>query len=162
MHLVDKKIGRLYGFRYSKAFTLLELAIVVVIFLVVLTALAPFIHIAKDWAGIVNCSSNIRQLSLGIHRYAADHNGDFPARLYDLYPAYAKDERFFYCPSLKGSIQKNGSGYEYTAGLSKSSPGDSVIIRDTESNHARLGSHVLKVNGSLELLRKDRGAVAKR
>lgn len=139
--------------RPKDGFTMVELAIVAVIFVLVIIALTPFIHLAKDWANTVDCAHNLRKISLGLHAYAADHNGMFPSGLKELYPAYVENEKFFYCPAAKHDNKAGENGYDYMPGLTESSAPGVIIARDKEGNHAKLGMNVLKVNGSLEWIR---------
>lgn len=135
--------------RGKKGFTLVEIAIVAAIFILVVIALSPFMHMVKDWANSVNCAHNLREISLGLHEYAADHKGAFPAGLKDLYPTYVKNEGFFYCPAVKRTNRTGESDYDYLPGLTESSPANAIIVRDKDGNHAKSGKNVLRINGSL-------------
>lgn len=139
-----------------KAFTLIELAIVIGIFLVMIGVLAPFVHIAKVRANRLNCSWNLRKISLGLHAYAADHDDVFPSNLAALYPNYIDDEKVFDCPASKAAGTKEEADYEYVAGLTERVDPKDVIARDIEGNHKKAGKNVLRVNGSVEWVSKRR------
>jgi len=142
-----------FGFGEKKGFTLVEIAIVAAIFLLVVVVLSPFIHLVKDWAQVVSCTHNLRQISLGLHAYANDHNGLFPASLKELYPEYVKNKNFFSCPGAKHFRGGDEAAYEYTAGLTRSSKAATIIVQDRGGNHANSGKNILKINGSLEWVR---------
>ena len=124
-------------------FTLIELLFAILIFLLMTVILAPFVQMAKERAGRVACATNLRKISLGLHAYAADNNGAFPADPAMLYPNYVNDKKVLACPALK-------AGYKYSAGLTESSPQENVIVEDLDGNHKRSGKNMLKVNGSVE------------
>lgn len=139
-----------------KAFTLIELAIVIGIFLVMIGALAPFVHIARAKANRLNCTWNLRKISLGLHAYAADHDDAFPPSLAALYPNYVDDEKAFDCPAGKIIGNKEKTDYEYIAGLTEKSDPKDLIAQDIEGNHKRAGKNVLRINGSVEWASKSR------
>jgi len=132
------------------AFTVVELAVVVAIFLIMLMALAPFVKIAKDRKNRINCADNVMQISLALHSYAADHDGAFPPVLGDLYPAYITDEKVFDCQASKVAGIKDRPDYNYTAGLTELSPPTTIVVQDNDSNHKKAGRNILRINGSVE------------
>lgn len=135
----------------KRAFTLVELLLVIVIFVITFIALTPLVNKMKERANMIKCMNNARSMSLALHMYAADHNEAFPASLSLLYPAYIKNEKIFDCPasSVRGTAEN--PGYEYIAGLTESSDGTEIIIYDKDGNHGKLGRNVVRVNGSVEL-----------
>ena len=134
----------------DQGFTIIELVFVAVIFLIVTAVLTPFVKMAHQRAHIVNCGNNLRKMSLGLHRYAADHNGSFPASLMELYPDYVEDEKTFNCPANKTVGTKQKPNYVYTTGFNESSPLKTVIVQDQDGNHKRRGKNILRINGSVE------------
>jgi len=64
--------------RRRKAFTLVELLVVVGIVGVLVGILLPALAAASTSARRVACLSNLRQLSVAAHAYTANHNGRFP------------------------------------------------------------------------------------
>ncbi len=133
-----------------KAFTLVELVVVIAIFLVMLMALTPFVHIAKARKNKIDCAANLMKISLGLHSYAAEHDGAFPVKLGDLYPNYLSDEKAFDCPSAKVVGTKEKPDYVYTAGLTELAGPKEIIAQDTDGNHKRHGKNIVRVNGSIE------------
>ena len=61
--------------RKAKAFTLVELLVVVGIIAVLVSLLLPSLNKARRAAGLVNCASNLRQLGQAMLFYANKHNG---------------------------------------------------------------------------------------
>ena len=66
------------------AFSLIELLVVVTVMSVLAALLAPALTSAKEKARGIGCASNLRQMGLAVHVYAADHDGGFPAIRYPL------------------------------------------------------------------------------
>ena len=58
----------------KKAFTLVELLIVITVFVIIFILLTPLVNRMRDRANMIKCSNNIRLISLALHMYAADHN----------------------------------------------------------------------------------------
>ena len=106
----------------KKGVTVIELVVVIAIFLVMVTALTPFVRMARNRALAIKCADHLRNISLGLHRYAADHDDNFPKGLVELYPNYIDDEKAFDCPANKKIGTPASPDYDYTPGLSESSP----------------------------------------
>ena len=136
--------------RLKSGFTLVELLIVIGIFLIMFTFLAPEVRMTKERAHKVNCANNLRLISLGLHLYASEHNEEFPPNLGALYPNYVKDESAFDCPAINIVARPEKPDYNYVVGLTESSPQDQVIAHDLDGNHKRGGKNILRINGSVE------------
>lgn len=143
--------------RRKRAFTLIELLIVIVIFTLTFALLTPIVNKMKERANIIKCSNNVRLISLALHMYAADHNEAFPGSLAELYPDYIKKEKIFDCPagSVRGAVEK--ASYEYVPGLTESSNGTEAILYDKDGNHGKLGRNLVRVNGSVEWVQSSAG-----
>lgn len=140
-----------------KAFTLIEVSVVIGVFLIMFACLMPVVRIVKERAERINCAKNLMTISLGLHAYAADHNEEFPPSLAALYPDYIKDEKAFDCPASKpiGSTEK--PDYIYVAGLTESSPPTEVMVYDLDDNHKTNFRNILRINGTVERVRKAPG-----
>ena len=60
--------------RPGRAFTLIELLVVIAIIAILAALLLPALSRAKRRAQLAACLSNQKQLALGFHLYADDHN----------------------------------------------------------------------------------------
>jgi hypothetical protein len=101
----------------------------------------------------MQCANNLREISLGLHAYAADHNDVFPAKLSDLYPNYVMNEKTFDCPASKAEGTSGNPDYSYAADLRESSNPKEAIVADLDGNHKKLGKNILRIDGSLEWVR---------
>lgn len=136
--------------RKTRAFTLIELLIVIVIFTIIFALLTPFVNKMRERANIIKCSNNARLISLALHMYAADHGEAFPDNLFVLYPAYVKNEKVFDCPAAAVRGTTESTSYEYVPGLTESSGGMEVILYDKDGNHGKLGRNLVRVSGAVE------------
>lgn len=141
----------------KRAFTIIELLLVVAIFIATFIVLTPVVNRMKDRASDIKCSKNIRLISLALHMYAADHNEAFPGSLSDLHPNYIKEEKVFDCPASGSVGTAEKPDYEYTAGFTESSPPAEVIVWDRDLNHKKRGRNVVRVNGAVEWVRSPEG-----
>jgi len=132
------------------AFTIVEVLVVICVFLAMITFLAPLVKITQARARRINCVNNLRQISLGLHKYALGHNKAFPEKIGDLYPTYISDKKVFDCRGSKRIGTKDDPDYSYTEGLAESAPAWEIIVRDNEGNHKNSGKNILRVDGSVE------------
>ena len=134
----------------DKGFTITELLVVAAIFFLMVAILTPFVNITKWRSRRIACANNLRELSLGLHKYAAQHNDSFPEKLGDLYPDYVAGEKAFDCPAIKNVGRKEAPDYQYSAGMTEASAPREVLVRDNEGNHGKSGGNIMRVNGSVE------------
>lgn len=64
--------------RRNNAFTLIELLVVVAIIAVLVAVLLPALGQARGRARAVACAANLKQVGMGWHFYADEHNDSFP------------------------------------------------------------------------------------
>ena len=134
-------------------FTIMELLVVAAVFFIMIGALAPFVKMAKARAVKMQCANNLREISLGLHAYAAEHNDVFPAKLSDLYPNYLRDEKVFDCPASKTEGTSKSPDYSYAANLRESSDLKEAIVADLDGNHKKSGKNILRIDGSVAWVR---------
>ncbi len=140
----------------KRGFTVVELIIVILIFLVMFGALTPFVRIARRRVNKAACVHNMRQISLALHSYAVNHGNAFPPTLGALSPEYIKDEKAYDCPATRQRGTKEQPNYYYTPGLTEASPPKEAIVRDNDGNHKRSGKNVLRVDGSIDWIANSR------
>jgi prepilin-type processing-associated H-X9-DG protein/prepilin-type N-terminal cleavage/methylation domain-containing protein len=66
----------------KKAFTLVELLVVIGIITVLLGILLPALSTARQQSLTVTCLSNLRQMVIAVHSYADAYNGQYPIAYY--------------------------------------------------------------------------------
>ncbi len=97
-------------------FTLIELLVVIAIIAILAAILFPVFAKAREKARQSSCSSNIKQIALGILSYAQDYDEKFPLALagalapggFYLFPElidpYIKNAQIWQCPSKKDAL----------------------------------------------------------
>lgn len=90
--------------QFRRAFTLIELMVVIAIIAILAALLMPALSGAKARGNSVKCLNNIRQLGIALTLYAGDNDGHYPARREreDAWPVallgYYKDVNVLHCP----------------------------------------------------------------
>jgi prepilin-type N-terminal cleavage/methylation domain-containing protein/prepilin-type processing-associated H-X9-DG protein len=71
--------------RKRSAFTLIEVLVVVAIIALLVAILLPSLSRAKSMARMVQCQSNMRQITMGFNAYTTENKGRLPGGFYDDY-----------------------------------------------------------------------------
>jgi prepilin-type N-terminal cleavage/methylation domain-containing protein len=78
--------------KISRAFTLLELLVVIAIIAILAALLLPALNSAKKHAAQSACINNLKQLGLGMQMYVGDNDGAFPGiASYSIYGFHPED-----------------------------------------------------------------------
>lgn len=133
-----------------RGFTIVEVSVVVVVFLLIITALTPFVRMVRARSARFACADNLRELSLGLHAYAADHNDAFPQTLGELYPNYVASRKAFDCPAARGAGTPEKPEYVYKGGLTEYSSPRETLLADTDGNHGKSGRNIVRLDGSMD------------
>src|SRR5258708_3910591 len=72
-----------------KAFTIIEMAVVLGVLAILLALLLPTVQRARELANRAVCASNLRQIGVACRMYANDHEGLFPGHFHIPLPATA-------------------------------------------------------------------------
>ncbi len=131
--------------RRKSGFTLIELLVVIAIIAILAAILFPVFAKAREKARQSSCSSNLKQLGLGILQYAQDYDETVP-QVYktggsgwwfqDVQP-YLKNYQLMKCPSMKGTYWGGGYGYALPMNhifkeLGQQQPNLAQILRPSE------------------------------
>jgi prepilin-type N-terminal cleavage/methylation domain-containing protein/prepilin-type processing-associated H-X9-DG protein len=104
--------------RARKAFTLLELLIVITIIVILIALLFPSLSTMRERANVLKCMSNMKQLATASFTYAVDNNGALPRN--EGWEPVAKSPRGWEPASWLihyGPTDQSGQGISGTTGL---------------------------------------------
>lgn len=109
-----------------RAFTLIELLIVIAIISLLAAMLFPVFASARDKARQTSCTNNLKQIYLGYRMYGQDYDGSFPTTVLGnsqtraasdprsapalLFP-YTRNTQIWVCPNAYEGLQEAGNTY---------------------------------------------------
>ena len=141
---LDESVSRS---RSPRAFTLVEMLIVIAILAVMLAFLLPATGKAREQARRAVCASNLRQICLAAVRHAQEDPGGYYIpnpendnnidNFIPFYPAYIKDTRVFLCPSTMNQIQETTDLRNNAVGGVNGTRGHSYEIRNWTDENIR-------------------------
>jgi prepilin-type N-terminal cleavage/methylation domain-containing protein/prepilin-type processing-associated H-X9-DG protein len=153
-----------------RAFTLLELIVVISIIAILASILFPLFARARETARRSYCASNLSQVGVALNMYAQNYDGRFPPddnEFGPLYP-YTSNIDVFYCPSDSAehywemkAVENNRSklmftdpetpvktysSYVYKGGLTNEDRADTPIAGEARTWHGD-AANVLHIGG---------------
>ncbi len=118
-----------------KGFTLIELLVVIAIIAILAAILFPVFARARENARRASCTSNLKQVGIGIMMYTQDYDEKYPYTYYATTPLetyasviqpYTKSLQVFNCPSFLGAPYVGGSSQSVSYGMSVQFDGDRI------------------------------------
>ncbi len=165
----------------KRAFTLIELLVVLAVLAALAAILFPVFASVRHRARLTACASNLHQVSLALHQYAADSDGNYPPDdpllahnphlVWTLLKPYTHNTEVFHCPDAIGYSEKS-RGYFYVYGslpyvntssilLKAPRPGSGTVVAFCEAHTKRTGLDGYELDaqgheiGSLIIVRED-------
>lgn len=130
-----------------RGFTLIELLVVIAIIAILAAILFPVFARAREKARQSSCSSNLKQLALGVMMYAQDYDEKLCPRYYRYDPTvagggnwcdtfvqpYVKNAQIVYCPSTNAKSYGYNMDYlDWQPLANIQSPSETVMICDVK------------------------------
>jgi prepilin-type N-terminal cleavage/methylation domain-containing protein len=121
--------GQMETKKRNHGFTLIELLVVISIIALLAAILFPVFARARENARRASCSSNVKQIMLGVMQYTQDYDERVPGSsanndrtFYDYVEPYIKSRAVFVCPSNSKKSVGYGYNYAYFAKLPANAP----------------------------------------
>jgi len=114
----------LITYRSRRAFTLIELMVVIAIIAIIIALLLPAVQHVRQMAARLKCQNNIKQLGLAVNTYAGTANY-LPTGAYNYFDGYTPDnyDRRSWFPPLLPHLQQDAMYGNYIAKINNRSGG---------------------------------------
>lgn len=93
----------------------------------------------------------LKDIGVGLHLYAKENNGDFPATLQNLVPRHLDDEVALQSPE---KARGTGIGFGYVSGLRYDLSDERIVVYDLRGNLPE-GRYILSANGQVRYLSEE-------
>jgi prepilin-type N-terminal cleavage/methylation domain-containing protein len=124
-----------------QGFTLIELLVVIAIIAILAAILFPVFARAREKARQTTCTSNQRQIAVGLSMYAQDHDNKYPPNPGDTVwtkslSSYLNDDKLFVCPSSSSKVGAGAPSYGINSyvydvtGTNASNPARLLLLAD--------------------------------
>ncbi len=144
--------------RLTRGFTLIELLVVIAIIAILAAILFPVFARARENARRASCSSNLKQIGLGIMQYTQDYDEKFPLAIVnaagvaspsvpygwsDAIQPYVKSTQLYQCPSESTSAPVGASGSAFAGQSDPTQVGyidysyNMMLSSDSQGNYIR-------------------------
>ncbi len=141
------------------AFTLIELLVVIAVLAILTAVLLPIFASVRHRARMTACASNLHQIALALHQYAAENDENYPPDdpllahnphlVWTLLTPYTHNTEVFHCPDVLGGFERS-RGYFYVYGsipyinaarssLKAPRPGSGTVVAFCEAHTQRTG-----------------------
>ncbi|HEX8550990.1 MAG TPA: DUF1559 domain-containing protein [Abditibacteriaceae bacterium] len=143
----------MYSSQKKSGFTLIELLIVIAIIAILASILFPVFGRARENARRSSCSSNLKQIGLGVQQYTQDYDERYPmknqatdVRWNQAIQPYVKATQLFACPSnpLNKTNNANANG-SYPAIPTSYAPNSRFIDADYGHSLAEANEPTIKI-----------------
>ena len=142
-------------------FTLIEMLIILVIFLVLgVFGILFALRSARENARKISCVGNMKNISLALRMYSEVYADEFPDKngrmgLQMLVQAdFLENTHVYTCPSTTDRVYHTGdvslnASYSYAGGLNEATSVDSATVSDRHDNHSEYGN-IMFVDGHVK------------
>lgn len=145
-----------------RAFSLVELSVVLVILAVLGSILFPVFSQARETAKKAQCASNLSQLGIGLQLYARDYDGRIPGANTEwrclVQGSYLKSSELFHCladeaiPVAAAAGAPGISSYQFAPTAAMDGRPGRAVAADWEFRHSG-GANVLFADGRVKMVR---------